>query len=538
MSILGTLFRTTLFLLFSLFLIFTFLYSHVWFPDRLSEQHERFQNHQDPKEFDFIIVGSGSAGSVLANRLSQNVNHSVLLLEAGKSDNTPLAKFTPLYLFMLKSVHDWQYYTIGEESEINPKHLLKKMFWPRGKILGGSSSMNAMIYMRGSPQDYDTWNECEFGGKSKIWNFEHVLKYFKKSEAQQGPAEIFSDEYHGRNGEWIVKEQGETFSIIEPVVKAMSQVLSIPIVRDLNNPKITHSKDNSQSDFVEYGAVGTTQIHSLHGRRFSTADAFLNDTVLKRPNLFVRTEALATNILFEGNKAVGVRYFDRRKKAYVEKRVRKEVILSGGAINSPQLLMLSGIGDSKELSKHNITTIVDNKNVGKHLHDHLAIHVPYYISWDYDSVLSVLFKPNEIYKVLFEGSGVLGTNGIGLNGLLKTKVCKNELVNSYPPSLWDVKNQQCYNKHHCDSHDIQVHNTPTVMENSETLHLHQHGFTFIPLLLQPKSRGGLKLKSNNPFVAPIIDSNFVGHKHDKETMAEAIRSASLDGYYQELANRN
>lgn len=520
-------------------LVVGWLYSEHLFRDRLREHHQRFSKGLDPEELDYIIVGSGSAGSVLANRLSsttrpefKNNNHSastVLLLEAGKSDNTPLAHFSFLYAFTFLSSFDWQYFTIDSESEINKGHVLRKMYWPRGKILGGCSSTNAMIYMRGSPQDYDSWNECEWNGKSNIWNFENVLNYFKKSQRQLGNAQKFHDDYHGREGEWIVKshEENEIVSVIKPIVRAISKVLSIPIIDDFNNPQHTHP--DTESEEVHFGAVGTTQVNIHNGRRFSVVDAFLNDQVLKRENLFVRTQAHVNRILFNGTRAIGVEYFDERMKKYIIKKARKEVILSGGAINTPKLLLLSGIGDATQLKMHNISVIYNNPNVGRHLQDHVATYIPFYLTTKVESFLSsILSNPlMEIFNLLVHKKGKLTTNGVELNTLLKTKQCDNDRVLKYTPSRWDVSQQTCYDKHHCYSHDIQIHGAPTIVYESGKFEIHQHGYTFIPLLLQPKSRGTVKLKSNNPFDYPTIDSNFLGHEHDKHTLAEAVRLCLL-----------
>ncbi|KAG2383283.1 hypothetical protein C9374_004620 [Naegleria lovaniensis] len=521
-------------------LIASWLYSEHLFKDRLQAQHQRFSLGLDFEEFDYIVVGSGSAGSVLANRLSYSreelllnnqSSSTVLLLEAGKSDNTPLAHFSFLYAFTFWSSLDWQYFTLDSESKINEGHILRKMYWPRGKILGGCSSTNAMIYMRGSPQDYDSWNECEWDGKSKIWNFENVLKYFKKSQRQMGDAQQFSNEYHGREGEWIVKShnENEIVSVIKPIVKAFSKILSIPIIDDFNNPHHTHQETDAPYNEVHLGAVGNTQVNIYNGKRFSVVDAFLTEQVLRRENLFVRTQAHVTRILFNGTRAIGVEYFDERMKKYIVKKARKEVILSGGSINTPQLLMLSGIGDENQLKMHNISVIYNNPNVGRHLQDHVATYIPFYLTTSFESLISsILSNPFiEIFNLLFQKKGKLTTNGVELNTLLKTKKCEHDRVLRYSPSKWDLVHQKCYDNHHCDSHDIQIHGTPTVAYESGNFALHQHGYTFIPLLLQPKSRGTVSLKSSNPFDYPIIDSNFLGHEHDQNTLAEAVRLCLL-----------
>ncbi|KAL9654958.1 hypothetical protein ABK040_008748 [Willaertia magna] len=531
-------FLKTIFWFFALnFLIFYFLYTFYFFPDRLKHQDLKFEKNLDPKYFDYIIIGSGSSGSILANRLSsKNNNLTVLLLEAGRSDNNPFIQYTPGYLFLLKSIYDWQYYTT-EQPIIQPNNKLKRLYWPRGKVLGGCSSLNAMIYLRGNPNDYNEWNDCEFGNKSKIWNFENVLKYFKKTEKQLGNKSIYNEKYHGFNGELIVNDGKDIFSITRPIINAISKTFGIPIVNDLNNPTLTLRENknttttNSKQQLVDFGAVGFTQIHVYNGKRFSVVDAFLNETVLQRKNLFVRTQAHVTKILMKGKRAIGVKYYDERKKRYIIKKCRKEVILSAGAINSPQLLMLSGIGDKSLLESINLKVKRNLPRVGRHLKDHIAIHIPFYVSHQYDSAYSLMFEINEIFKVLFKKEGKLTSNGIELNTLIKTKVCDNNNILSGLDKVNSYVNRTCYHKYQCQGHDIQIHGMPTIVEGSENFKLFTHGFSLVPILLKPKSEGLIQLNSNNPFDPPIIDSNFLSEKIDKEIISEAIRLCLEVGKY-------
>lgn len=295
------------------------------------------------EEFDYIVVGAGTAGCVLASRLTENGKYSVLLLEAGGSDWSIWIQMPIGYgrTFFDKRIN-WMYDT-------EPVDALggRRSYWPRGKVVGGSGSINAMVYVRGQPHDFDDWKAAGNPG----WGWDDVLPYFKKSE----DFDRFST-HHGRGGPQHVTEIAPfahpvCYSFIET-----AEALGFPVTTDFNgtNPE----------------GVGFYQINTRGGWRASTANAFLHPA-LKRKNLELRMHAHAQRILFDGKRATGVEY--RRRGKTVQVKARREVILSGGAINSPQLLMLSGIGDGAQLTQYGIAPIIDAPAVGRNLQDHLAV---------------------------------------------------------------------------------------------------------------------------------------------------------------------
>ena len=294
--------------------------------------------------YDYIVIGAGSAGCVVANRLTEDRETTVLLLEAGSPDTKPEIQIPAECLSLLGSEVDWGYF-----SEPEPYLNNRKMFCSRGKVLGGSSSINFMMYIRGNPHDYDHWQTLGNSG----WSYQDVLPYFKKSENQQRGA----DPYHGADGELSV-----TDVISHAVVSQRFVEACIAMDYDYN------------PDFngIQQEGAGSYQLTVKDGKRHSAAAAFLLP-VLDRPNLTVVTETLVTRLLFEGARTVGVEYLHEGTLQQV--RVDREVILSAGAFDSPKLLMLSGIGDAKHLQAMGISVIVDLPGVGQNLQDHLLVCV-------------------------------------------------------------------------------------------------------------------------------------------------------------------
>ena len=295
------------------------------------------------ESFDYIIVGAGTAGCVLASRLTEDGTKSVLLLEAGGSDLSIWIQMPIGYgrTFFDKRIN-WMYDT-------EPVAALggRRSYWPRGRVIGGSGSINAMVYVRGQPADFDGWRAAGNIG----WGWDDVLPYFRKSEDFDR-----AGSQHGRGGPQHVSDISQLAHPICQRFFAAAGELGLPMNVDLNGP---------QSE-----GVGYYQINTRGGWRASTANAFLHPA-RKRTNLCLRTRALATRVLFEGQRAVGVAY--RRQGRLMEARARAEVILCGGAINSPQLLMLSGIGDAARLAALGIAPLVDAKTVGQNLQDHIAV---------------------------------------------------------------------------------------------------------------------------------------------------------------------
>jgi choline dehydrogenase len=296
-------------------------------------------------EFDYVIVGAGSAGCVLANRLSADGRHSVLLLEAGPKD-TNLWIHVPLgygKLFKEKTVN-WMYQT-----EPEPELDGRTVFQPRGKVLGGSSSINGLLYVRGQHEDYDRWRQRGNAG----WGYDDVLPYFKKAENQQRGA----DKYHGVGGPLSVSNLGHPDPLSAAFIDAAAET-GLPVNPDFNGA-------------TQEGA-GFFQTTTRSGRRASTAVAYLRPAS-GRSNLRVETSALAQRILFEGRRARGVEY--RQGGALRTATARKEVLVSSGAYNSPQLLQLSGVGPAELLKQHGIDVVLDAPGVGNDLQDHLQVRI-------------------------------------------------------------------------------------------------------------------------------------------------------------------
>ncbi|OWY63984.1 choline dehydrogenase [cyanobacterium TDX16] len=295
-------------------------------------------------KYDYIVIGAGSAGCVLANRLSQNSDTTVLLLEAGNPDTKPEIQIPAQASSLYGSEVDWSYLT-----EAEPYLKGRQIFCPRGKVLGGSSSINLMIYIRGNSNDYDHWQSLGNPG----WSYQDVLPYFKKSENQQRGA----DAYHGVDGELSVTD------LISPAVVSQRFVDACVELGYDRNPDFNGARQSG---------TGLYQVTIKDGKRHSTAAAFLLP-IRQRPNLTIMTGAFVTRLLFEKTRAVGVEYLQEGRLHQV--RVNAEVILSAGAFDSPQLLLLSGIGDAKYLQRLGISVVADLPGVGQNLQDHLNVSV-------------------------------------------------------------------------------------------------------------------------------------------------------------------
>jgi choline dehydrogenase len=417
--------------------------------------------------YDYVIVGAGSAGCVLANRLTEDNKTTVLLLEAGAPDRPKEIHIPITFSKLLKTGYDWAYYT-----EKQPYLNNRKLYWPRGKVLGGSSSLNAMIYIRGNWRNYDLWRDLGNEG----WAFSEVLPYFKKAENQERGA----SKYHGRGGPLNVADSRSINPLSHAFVKACEE-MGLP--------------QNSDFNGEEQDGVGFYQVTQKNGKRHSTAMAYLKP-ILRRSNLTIQTNAQVTRILFEGTRAIGVTYLQNGETYQIA--VAKEVILSGGAINSPQLLMLSGIGCAANLKAIEIPVVVDLPGVGQNLQDHLAVPVAYQCT-----------KP------------------ISLANADTTENLLNYLVFRKGPLTSNVAEAGCFvkTKPNLSTPDLQFHFAPAYFLNHGFTRPEGHGFTLGPTLLYPQSKGSIKLHSNNPLEPPIIQPNYLANEADLQLLVEGVKLA-------------
>ncbi len=426
--------------------------------------------------FDYIIIGGGSAGSVLANRLSNNSEHKLCLLEAGPDDKSPFIKIPGAFAyFMFSKKYNWSY-----DSE--PVAEIRKgqpIFCPQGKTLGGGSSINAMIYIRGDRSDYDHWEALG----NKGWGFNDLLPYFKKSESNERGA----DNFHGDSGPLKVSDCRNFFPVNEHFIKA-AQEAGYPLTEDFNGS--------------QFEGVGYYQFTINDGKRWSAAHAFLNPA-RKRNNLSVECNSQASRILFEGKRAIGVEYLRKGKTERIY--ANKEVILSAGAYNSPKLLMLSGIGDKQALAEVGLTQSHNLPGVGQNLQEHVDACV-LQESKKKDglttSVNGLLKMVPESFKYLFANTGKLSSSVSQAGAFLKTS------------DTIDVP-------------DIQLHFVPLLFDDCgrNLKLLSRHGYSCHVCVLRPKSRGRISLKSSDPKVPPRISLNFFDHPDDSKTLIDGIRVA-------------
>ncbi len=415
--------------------------------------------------YDYVIVGAGSAGCVLANRLTENPQTTVLLLEAGQPDKKPEIHMPAAFSKLFKTEYDWAYYT-----EPQPHLNNRQLYYPRGKVLGGSSSINAMIYIRGNWCDYEYWQELGNEG----WGAKDILKYFKKAENQQRGV----DEYHGTGGLLNVAD----LRCINPLSHAF--VAAGVEAGWLRNDDFNGS---TQSGFGFY------QVTQKNGQRHSAAAAYLTN-ILHRKNLIVQTNAVVTRIIFSGKKVIGVTYIHNGVEHQIS--VAKEVILSGGTINSPQLLMLSGIGPADHLRSLDIPLVLDLPGVGKNLQDHLCVPVAYQCTQSISLAGAERF--DNFLKYLLFKRGSLTTNVAEAGGFIKTD-----------PELKYT--------------NLQFHFTPVYFLNHGFTKPPGHGFTIAPTLLYPESKGNIYLRSNNPLEPPIIQPNYFSREADLKVLLTGIR---------------
>ncbi len=421
--------------------------------------------------FDYIVVGSGSGGSVIASRLSEDPSVKVCLLEAGGPDKSILIHAPIAVAAILpRKIFNWGFETVPQ------KHLKgRKGYQPRGKTLGGSSSINAMLYVRGHKSDYDDWAALGNPG----WSYEDVLPYFKKAENNERGA----DEFHGTGGPLNVADLRSGVPVSDIFTDAAMQV-QLPTNMDFNGE--------------DQEGVGPYQVTQKNGERWSAAKGYLTPN-LDRPNLHVITNALATKILMEGKKAVGLTYSQKGQTHDIQ--ASREVILCGGAFASPQLLMLSGIGPAEELARHGIEVVHELPGVGSNLQDHID-YVTAYKSSSRETMGISLGGGIDLMKGIMEWrkqrTGIVTSPLAERGAFLKTD-----------PGL--------------DRPDIQLHFVIGPLDDhARKTHL-GHGYSCHVCVLRPKSRGTVSLQSSDPSAAPMIDPNFLAEQEDLDTLVKGFK---------------
>ncbi len=422
-------------------------------------------------DFDYIVVGAGSAGCVLANRLSADPGKRVLLLEAGGRDNWIWFHIPVGYLFAMGNPRaDWMFQT-EKEPGLNGRALN----YPRGKVIGGCSAINGMISMRGQAQDYDHWRQLGLTG----WGWDDLLPVFRKLDGHF----LGDTEHHGGSGEWKVERMRVSWDILDAVARAATE-MGVPPSTDFN------TGDNE--------GVGYFHVNQRRGVRLSTATAFLKP-VLGRANLKLETGVLVERVVFEGRRAVGVRF--RQGGRLVEARAKGEVILAAGAIGSPQILQLSGVGPAEWLAEHGIAPVLDKPGVGRNLQDHL--------------------QQRAIFKV--QNAKTLNTTyhslvGRALMGLQYALFQSGPLTMA--PSQLGIFTRSSPDHERAN---IEFHVQPLSLDRfGEPLHRFA-AITVSACNLRPTSRGTLRLRSADPADKPVIAPNYLGTPEDRRVAADAIR---------------
>ena len=420
--------------------------------------------------FDYVIVGAGSAGCVLAHRLTEDGKHTVLLLENGGSDRSVYIQMpTALSIPMNMPKYSWPY-----RSEPEPNLGGRRIFTPRGRVLGGSSSINGLVYVRGNAQDFERWESEGAAG----WAYRNVLPYFRRAERRAGGG----DEYRGADGALSTQHGLLTNPLHEAWLEAGREA-GYPITADMNG-------------FQQEG-LGRMDMTVGGGRRCSAANAYLRPA-MQRSNLTVRTEALATKILFERRRASGVRY--RRGNSDRLVLARREVIVSCGPINSPQLLKLSGVGPAAELADLGIPVVHDLPGVGENLQDHLE----FYFQVASKEPITLYSEMTPLRKALIGVRWILAKSGLGTTNHFETGgFIRSRAGIRYP--------------------DIQFHFLPMAVNYDGSSLAREHGFQAHVGPMRSRSRGWVRLASTNPLDHPKIFFNYMSHPDDWLEMRACVR---------------
>jgi choline dehydrogenase len=415
--------------------------------------------------YDYVIVGAGSAGCVLASRLTENPDIQVLVLEAGPPDTADEIHIPAAISTLFKTTYDWDYSTVPQSRAAD-----RAIYWPRGRVLGGSSSINAMIYIRGSRYDFDTWRD-DYGCEG--WGYTDLLPYFLRAENNSRG----DSAYHGASGPLSVQDLRYKSSLTGAWLAA-ARAAGMAANDDFNGP--------SQE------GVGYYQVTQRGGRRWSAADAYLHPAA-DRPNLTIMTDVLATGIEIEGGRAVGVRYLRRGVEEYAP--AEAEVIVAGGAIGSPQLLMLSGVGPADHLRELDIPVMADNPGVGSNLSDHPVVTA----MWSTPKSRGLWEKagPKNLTRWQLTHSGPMSTNVAEAGGFARTD-----------PAL--------------PAPDIQWHVLPVPYQNFGLTDPSFRALSVLITLVSVGSRGKIRLHSNDPRHKPAIDPAYLSDMADFDPLLRAI----------------
>jgi choline dehydrogenase len=428
------------------------------------------------QEYDYIIVGAGSAGCVLANRLSADSNNHVLLLETGGSDKSIFIQMpTALSIPMNTAKYAWQF-----ESEAEPYLDNRRMHCPRGKVLGGSSSINGMVYVRGHARDFDEWQQQG----AKNWDYAHCLPYFKKAEScSWGEGTFNENEYRGVDGPLAINNGN---NMKNPLYQAF-----VDAGVDAGYPATDDYNGAQQEGF------GPMQMTVKNGVRWSTANAYLKPA-LKRDNLTVITQALVHKVLFEGKKAIGI-HFERKGK-HINVNAHKEVVLSAGSIGSPHILQLSGVGAAATLAKAGIEQVHDLPGVGENLQDHLE----FYFQFKCLKPITLNGKLDPLNKLLIGARWILNKSGLGATNHFES--CG--FIRSKAGLEWP---------------DLQYHFLPAAMRYDGKEAFAGHGFQVHIGHNKPKSRGSVTVVSSDARTPPRIQFNYLSHQDDIEGFRACVR---------------
>jgi choline dehydrogenase-like flavoprotein len=423
------------------------------------------------KEVDYIIVGAGSAGCVVVGRLSEDASVSVCLFEAGPKNDSILVRWPAGFARLQGANRRWEWETVPQ-----PHCGGRRVPTPQGKMLGGSSAVNGMVYIRGNRRDYDRW--AELGNDE--WSYDRVLPYFRRSEDN----ERLYDAYHAIDGPLGVSDQRSPSPLSKLFVRA-GQEIGIGFNADFNGER--------------QSGVGLYQVTQRNGQRCSSAHAFLYPA-MDRPNLQVCTEERVVRVLVENGKAIGVEYISNGGRAPQRMLATREVIVSAGAINSPKLLLLSGIGAADDLRKAGIACVHDLPGVGRNLHDHVDAYTCIRLTEpvSYTGQDRGLWALRHGVEYAMFGTGAITSNA-----------CESGLfANSMGDEDWP---------------DVQLHFMPVALPTHQGVE--GHAVTVLGSAMRPESRGAVRLASNNPFDEPLIDTNFLSEPGDLQHNINAVKIA-------------